>query len=147
MPELLRRAREDMHLQAVSFRNGPPWAAESGTLGAYGIGRLWRWRPIRVHGPVSRTMIVSSTTILNVCDGRSVSKCVPASLAAASARSLPRILVWTLILWRVLRRLATLLASRRSVMLPRRSLWWWLWWWCPEWSGGAIWLGGWTGNP
>ena len=41
-----------MHLQAFLFRDGPPWAAESGTIGTDGLGRYW-WRGFsRVHDPV-----------------------------------------------------------------------------------------------
>ena len=68
--------------------------------------------------------VVPPISTRNVCDGGSVSNCVTASLAAASARSLPRILVWALMLWRDLRKPADRLVSIRSVMLPIKSLWW-----------------------
>ena len=60
----------------------------------------------------------------SVCGGGSVSKRVTANLAAASARSLPLILVWALILWRVVRSPADRLVSIRLVMLPSKRLWW-----------------------
>jgi len=60
----------------------------------------------------------------NVCAGGSVSKYATASLATASTRSLPRMFVWALILYRVVRKPVHLLALRRLVMLLRRSIWW-----------------------
>jgi hypothetical protein len=59
----------------------------------------------------------------NLLYGGRVSKLRAASLEAAYARSLPRMLVCALILCRVVRCLVSLLASRRYVMLSRRSLW------------------------
>jgi hypothetical protein len=64
------------------------------------------------------------STRMHWCGGR-FSKLVTASLAAASARSLPRMLVWALILCRAVWCPASFLVSRRSVMLSRRIEWWW----------------------
>jgi hypothetical protein len=119
---MLRHAREGVYLQAVRFQNGPPRAAEGRTIGARGKVRFEWWWLSRVHDPVCRAGGAIFPIYTHViCGGRSVSNCVTKCLAAASARSLPLILVLTLILWRVVRRPTDLLVSRRLVMLPRSS--------------------------
>ena len=94
---------------------------------------------------------VSPISTRRVCGGGSVSKCVTASMAAASARSFARILVWALVMWRVVRRPANRLVSRKLVVLSPigacggdSALHLWYRGRCV----GARWLaGGWIGNP
>ena len=57
--------------------------------------------------------------------GGRVSKLRTASFAAASARSFPRMLVCPRILCRVFRKPSDALAFSSSVMLCKRSMWWW----------------------
>jgi hypothetical protein len=68
---------------------------------------------------------ISPMSTRNVWSGGSESKLRTANLAAASARSLPRMFVCALILWSVVVRPASLLFSRSYVMLSRRVVWWW----------------------
>jgi len=64
-----------------------------------------------------------------VWSGGRVSKFTTASVAAASARPLTRILVCALLFRVGVAMLRSCRASWRPVMLCSRSMWWWWWWW------------------
>ena len=69
--------------------------------------------------------VISLMSTRSVRFGGRVSKLRTASFVAASARSLPRMFVCELILFRVVRRPAIFLLSRRSTTLSSRVVRWW----------------------
>ena len=67
---------------------------------------------------------ISPTSTCNSCDSGRNLYCVTASLAATSARSIPRMSVWARILGSVVRNRRVRRSSRRSVILLNMSMWW-----------------------